>query len=70
MGRWLKDYIVNEMSIPENKISAVGGGINIDKTKIDYSKKTGNKILFVGRDFLRKGGYLLLDVLVPGENRQ
>ena len=61
MGKWLKEYIVKEMNIPESKVTAVGGGINIDQSKIDYSEKEGNKILFVGRDFKRKGGELVIE---------
>lgn len=61
MSHWLKDSLVNKYGIPENKVTYAGGGANIDPNKIDYSMKTGNKILFVGRDFERKGGYLLLE---------
>ncbi len=60
MGRWLKDFIVDKQHISSEKVHVVGGGINLDASKIDYSKKKGNKILFVGRDFERKGGPLLL----------
>ncbi len=61
MGQWLKDFIVEKQHIPSKKVYAVGGGINLDAAKIDYSQKKGNKILFVGRDFERKGGMLLLN---------
>lgn len=37
------------------------GGINIDASKIDHSKKSGNKVLFVGRDFERKNGPLVIE---------
>lgn len=61
MGQWLADYIVNVQNVDRKKVHAVGGGINIDINKIDESQKTGNKILFVGRDFERKGGILVIE---------
>lgn len=60
MGKWFQKYLI-ENGIPANKVHFVGAGINIDANKIDYSLKTGNKILFVGRDFRRKNGPLVLE---------
>ena len=34
------------------------GGVNIDSSLIQPRNKTKNKILFVGKDFKRKGGYV------------
>jgi glycosyltransferase involved in cell wall biosynthesis len=59
MGEWLKKDLV-QCGFDEKKIHVVGAGINADKSKIDSSKKCGNKILFVGRDFERKNGPLVL----------
>lgn len=39
----------------------MSGGTNIDISKIDMSKKTGNKFLFVGKDFKRKNGPLVIE---------
>lgn len=39
----------------------MGGGYNIDVSQIDESRKNGNKILFVGRDFNRKNGPLVVE---------
>lgn len=61
MGKWLANELVDDYGIPANKVYHVGGGTNIDVTKIDYSKKQGNKILFVGRDFERKNGPLVVE---------
>lgn len=61
MGKWLKEEIHKDYGIPNEQIFAVGGGCNIDLLKIDISKKSNNKILFVGRDFVRKGGLLVLE---------
>ena len=47
--------------LPKEKVHHVGGGINLDKSLIDYSRKQGNRFLFVGRDFIRKNGPLVYD---------
>lgn len=57
MGFWLKDFLISQ-GIPSNKVHAVGAGINVRKELICPQKKTHSKILFVGRDFKRKGGYI------------
>ena len=57
MGHWLKEWLIQQ-GFSSNKIHAVGGGINVDKSLICPQVKTHNKILFVGKDFKRKGGYI------------
>lgn len=61
MSKWLKDNLINYTGIEESKVHHVGAGINIDVNKIENLKKTNNKILFVGRDFERKGGDLVYE---------
>lgn len=61
MGQWLADDLVKNTKVEEKKVHCVGGGCNISIEKVDDSKKQGNKILFVGKDFERKGGFLVLD---------
>lgn len=61
MGQWLADYMVNKCGIAQDKVHAIGAGININPEEIDYTNKAGNKILFVGRDFERKGGPIVLE---------
>lgn len=61
MGDWLKQYMINNMHIDASKIHSVGAGYDIDITRRDFSNRESNKILFVGRDFERKGGYLLVE---------
>lgn len=59
MGQWLARYLVDELGIDRQKVYHVGGGINIDRSLIgDGQQRKRNKILFIGRDFKRKGGYL------------
>lgn len=60
MGEWLRRDLVVNGGLPEDKVHAVGGGCNICVDNIDSSLKTGNKFLFVGKDFERKGGPLVV----------
>ena len=61
MGKWLKNYICDNYNIAPNKIYSVGGGINIDISKYSSASRTRNKILFVGKNFERKGGPLVVE---------
>ena len=61
MSKWLAEHLVNYSKIPPEKVHAVGGGINLDLGKIKSVKKDNNKVLFVGRDFYRKGGDLVYE---------
>jgi glycosyltransferase involved in cell wall biosynthesis len=69
---WTKKSLMEDYGIPEEKISVIPPGINLKrwvsgqapKRKLD-SEKNGKRIvrlLFVGGDFLRKGGDLLLEI--------
>ena len=57
MGQWLREWLI-EQGFPANRIFAVGGGYNVDTKLIAPQLKAHNKILFVGKDFNRKGGYI------------
>lgn len=57
MGHWLKEWLVKH-GLPESHIHAVGGGCNVNTSLIKKEVKTNNKILFVGKAFKRKGGYI------------
>ena len=58
MGKWMADYLKNTYTEFRSKVYHVGGGINLDYKRIEPNpKKANNRILFVGRDFKRKGGY-------------
>lgn len=70
MGRWLAEDMVNRCNIDQTKVHPVGGGINLDKGLIDISKKKGNKILFVGRDFKRKGGHIVVEAFKELKKRR
>ena len=62
MGKWLADYMSEEMGIPKEKIHVVGAGIDIDVNKIAPIEKENNKVLFIGKAFFEaKGGYILIE---------
>lgn len=54
MGQWLKNYLVSKGY--KGKVFHVGGGAGFLPKDFDPTLRTGNKLLFVGRDFRRKGG--------------
>lgn len=60
MSRWLREFLVRECGLPGEKVHAVGGGINVDAARIRPGQKEGRRILFVGRNFVRKGGPLVV----------
>ena len=61
MGQWLVDDLVSNTGIDSGKVHAIGGGCNADISAIDRSGKQSNKILFVGKEFERKGGEVVLE---------
>ena len=61
MGKWQCEYLKNRYPELSDKIIHIGGGANIDLEGIDLHRgKAGSKLLFIGRDYVRKGG---LDVI-------
>ena len=60
MSAWLRDDLINNSGIPAEKVHHVGGGSNIDVTKIDCGKKCGNRFLFVGKYWDTKNGDLVV----------
>lgn len=62
MSRWLANSFIKDFGVSEDKVFPVYAGINMPDVEVlperDYSNPD---ILFVGRDFDRKGGTVLLD---------
>jgi len=62
MSEYLRQSFINDFSVPTNKVVCIGAGINLKKFPPaiikDYRKKN---ILFIGIDFIRKGGFVLLE---------
>lgn len=65
MSHWVKEFMVREDGVPEEKVFVVGAGSNLGKRYDEnpYTPKNLEKdhLLFIGRDFERKGGPLLLE---------
>lgn len=61
MGKWICEYMKHKFPEVADKMQHIGGGTNMDISKIDTSRKTGNKFLFIGRDFNRKAGDLVVE---------
>lgn len=61
-SEWLRQSFIHDYSIPEDKVVVVGAGANIPVQEIDCTKRINKKIiLFIGIDFYRKGGRILLE---------
>lgn len=59
MGKWLENFLKQDY---EKKVHYVGAGYNAgNREQIEMPQKSRNKILFVGRDFERKGGDIVLE---------
>lgn len=69
MGEFLKQHLITNTCIPEEKIVTCGAGINIDISQVNPVEKNHNRILFIGRDFGRKGGELILESFVELKKR-
>ncbi|WP_225743744.1 glycosyltransferase family 4 protein [Marinilactibacillus sp. Marseille-P9653] len=63
MSNWLRDFLVDIEGFPSNKVIHVGGGINLEIPEFSEIPENDEKfkILFVGRDFYRKGGDLVVN---------
>jgi len=61
MGNWLAERLVKEEGIPADRVFHVGAGSNMHLEMIDESKKEHRRLLFVGRDFERKGLHVVYD---------
>ncbi|GAA2910703.1 glycosyltransferase family 4 protein [Enterococcus pseudoavium] len=59
MSKSLKQFLIQHEKFPKEKIVHIGGGMNFitcTEGARERVEKQRNKILFVGRDFYRKGG--------------
>lgn len=60
MSDWLKQSMIRDFGISDEKIVTVYAGTNLEFT--DFNKiYDGKTILFIGKNFRRKGGYALLE---------
>lgn len=69
MGKWLEDFLMDRY---HEKITYVGAGYNAgyNNYQVDLTKKQKNKFLFVGRDFIRKGGDIVLEAFRKAKKKR
>lgn len=61
MSRWLADSFIRDNGVPHDRVFAVGAGVNLPKLRDTTDRSyDAPHILFVGKDFERKGGRYLL----------
>jgi len=60
MSRWLANSLVMDTGFPSKKVHVIYAGVNVIPDNINYYLRERNKkektILFIGRNFFRKGG--------------
>jgi glycosyltransferase involved in cell wall biosynthesis len=61
MGTHVAASVVEHYGVPANRVSAVGGGANLDRLPGPRHHAGEPTVLFVGREFSRKGGERLLE---------
>lgn len=65
MSTWFARWLTDVVGVPPEKVHVVGGGLNapprLRRTHVDSAVR-GN-LLFVGRDFFRKGGDVVVDAV-------
>jgi glycosyltransferase involved in cell wall biosynthesis len=61
-SEWAKESLVKDYGVPANKVLVVAPGTNVELFRRASSRRPGlPRILFVGGDFIRKGGDVLLE---------
>ena len=65
MGQWFADWLVEHDEVPRERVHAVGGGLHGLPARRDLAARGpgGTKVLFVGREFSRKGGDLVVSAI-------
>lgn len=60
MSNWVLLITKKKFQKITTSMNHVGGGTNMDFTQVSYEYKTGKRFLFIGRDFERKAGDLVI----------
>jgi glycosyltransferase involved in cell wall biosynthesis len=73
-SNWVKNSLVNDYGIAADKITIIPPGIDLEQWHFEPTPLSGSvrqrpvRLLFVGGDFTRKGGYTLIDAFRSGLN--
>jgi len=67
----VRKSIVDDYGVASEKVSVIGGGVNLENMPVPVrrSPQQGPVALFIGSDFHRKGGDLLLQAFAQTRNR-
>jgi glycosyltransferase involved in cell wall biosynthesis len=74
-----RDSLVEDYGVPSARVTVTGAGVNLDRMPDPVApggRSTEPTILFIGNDFVRKGGLILLDAFarvretIPGARLQ
>jgi glycosyltransferase involved in cell wall biosynthesis len=62
-SEYVRQEVISHYGVPESRVFAVGGGIGCElaSQSAPSPKSERNKVIFVGKDFRRKGGHHLLE---------
>ena len=69
MGRPAEDSLVREYGVDPDGVSVVGGGLSFETMPAPVEPTAAPVVLFVGRDFERKGGDTLLEAFATVRGR-
>ncbi|BAY84262.1 group 1 glycosyl transferase [Calothrix parasitica NIES-267] len=69
--KWSKDSLIHDYGIPDEKVIIIPPGVDLEKWHFQRNKNIESqenplRLLFVGADFARKGGYTLLEAFLNG----
>jgi glycosyltransferase involved in cell wall biosynthesis len=65
-SRWVENALISECSVPAERVKTINVGVDLELWPYsERPRRAGERarVLFVGGDFVRKGGDLLLDVV-------
>jgi glycosyltransferase involved in cell wall biosynthesis len=62
-SHWTRNSILNDYGINANKIHVVGAGVSLPVNSLPKKNSESHNILFIGRDWVHKGGPVLVKAL-------
>lgn len=64
-SQWFADWLVEHDGVPRERVHVIGGGLHGLPAKRDLQTRGegGARVLFVGREFFRKGGELVVSAI-------
>ncbi len=69
MSEWLRNDMIENTKLSPDQVHAIGGGCNVDISSVNAASKKGNKFLFIGKEWKRKNGPLVLDAFTQLQHR-